>query len=398
MTAVAQRAARPLDKLAPAPAPWIPLFPTLWPSMLRPAVGAGALPFPLADGSRREFTFARYGIFAVARALGLEGREVLFPAFFHCVELDAVLAAGVRVRFYPIGTDLRLDPQDIADRVGSRTAAVYVIHYAGFPGPIRELRSLCRDRGLALIEDCAHALLSSADGQPLGSFGDAALFSLPKSLPTPDGGVATLPGGWPDGAQRRARPKPAWLAAHTLSLLLSNLEMRRVPAAARVRHVALRVGKSAYSAAGATYVPMGTPTFDMAEVDTTMSRLSRRILGTQDFATIARRRRGNYSYLRERLDGVVTPIFPELTSGVCPLFYPFRVDQRDVVLARLRAQAVQVGEFWPDRHPLAPGAEFPGVSALRRTALWLPCHQDLTVDALEWLVRNVTRAVRGDRS
>ena len=398
MTAVAQPAARPLERVAPARTPWIPLFPTLWPSMLRPAVGAAALPFPLADGSRREFTFARYGIFAIAQALGLEGREVLFPAFFHCVELDALLAAGVRVTFYPIGTELRLDPQDIADRVGSRTAAVYVIHYAGFPAPVRDLRSLCRDRGLALIEDCAHELLSSADGQLLGSFGDAALFSLPKALPTPDGGVATLRGGWPEGAPRRAQPKPTWLAAHTVSLLLSNLEMRQVPAAARVRHVGLRVGKSAFSAAGATYVPMGTPTFDMAEVDTTMSRLSRRILRTQDFAAIARRRRGNYRYLRERLGGVAPPIFPELPSGVCPLFYPFRVDQRDVVLARLRAQGVQVGEFWPDRHPLAPGAEFPGVNALRRTALWLPCHQDLTLDALEWLVQNVTHAVRGDRS
>src|SRR3989442_13846464 len=104
--------------------------------MMRPAVGAAARPFPLADGSRRELTFARYGIFAIAQALGLEGREVLFPAFFHCVELEALLAAGVRVTFYPIGTELRLDPHDLADRVGARTAALHLIHYTGFPPPL----------------------------------------------------------------------------------------------------------------------------------------------------------------------------------------------------------------------------------------------------------------------
>jgi dTDP-4-amino-4,6-dideoxygalactose transaminase len=397
MTVAAPPIARPRAD-APRATPWIPLFPTLWPSMMRPAVGAAALPFPLADPGRREFTFARYGIFAVARALRLEGREVLFPAFFHCVELDALLAAGARVTFYPVGADLRLDPQQVADRIGSRTAAVYVIHYAGFPAPIRALASLCRDRGLALIEDCAHALLSHDDGQPLGSFGDAAAFSLPKSLPTPDGGVATVREGWPKETGRRARPRRAWLAAHSVSLLLSNLEMRRVPAAAGARRLGLRVGKAAYSAAGAAYIPMGTPDFDLAQVDTGMSRLSRRIARTQDFAAIARRRRGNYRFLRDRLDGIAPPIFGELSDSVCPLFYPFRTDHRDAVLARLRSRGMQVGEFWPDRHPLAPESEFAEVKALRRTALWLPCHQDMTPDALEWLVAQVAWAVRGDRS
>jgi hypothetical protein len=199
-----------------------------------------------------------------------------------------------------------------------------------------------------------------------------------------------------DGAGRK-QPKPAWLAAHTVSLLLSNLEMRRLPAAATVRAIALRTGKAAFSSAGAAYVPMGTPKFDLAQVNTTMSGVSRRILMAQDFPAIARRRRRNYRYLFERLDGVVAPIFPELPDGVCPLFYPFRVEHRDLVLARLQAQAVQVGEFWPDPHPLAPDREFRGVSELRRTALWLPCHQDLTLDALTQLVLHLRRAVRGGR-
>src|SRR2546423_3886057 len=195
-TAVRPAPARPLK---PARPPWIPLFPTLWPSMVRPRV-VGQLPFPLNHATRRDFMFARYGILAIAQALALEGREVLFPAFFHCVELEALLAAGARVKFFAVDSNLRIDPENIASRIGPRTAALYVIHYAGFPAPIRELRDLCRDAGLALIEDCAHALLSSSDAQPLGSFGDAAAFSLPKSVPSSDGGVAVLRAGWPQAS------------------------------------------------------------------------------------------------------------------------------------------------------------------------------------------------------
>src|SRR5207248_1193553 len=147
MTAVAEGAAEWPRSVAPARPASMPLFPTLWPSMMRGAASAAGLPFPLTDPGRREFSFARYGIYAIARALGLEGREVLFPAFFHCVELDALLAAGAKIALYPIGADLQLDPQAIADRIGPRTAALYVIHYAGFPAPIRALRTLCGGRG-----------------------------------------------------------------------------------------------------------------------------------------------------------------------------------------------------------------------------------------------------------
>ena len=64
-----------------------------------------------------------------------------------------------------------------------------LIHYLGFPGPVQEVRALCQRRGLALIEDCAHALFSRLGDRSLGTFGDLAIFSPWKSLPLPDGGL-----------------------------------------------------------------------------------------------------------------------------------------------------------------------------------------------------------------
>src|SRR5204862_512234 len=66
---------------------------------------------------------------------------------------------------------------------------LYVIHYLGWPQPILELRELCKERGIVLIEDCALSLLSQFNGRPLGTFGDYSVFCLYKTLPVPNGGM-----------------------------------------------------------------------------------------------------------------------------------------------------------------------------------------------------------------
>jgi hypothetical protein len=71
-----------------------------------------------------------------------------------------------------------------------RTRAIVAIHEYGYPHPhLAELIDAARDRGIPLIEDCAHSLDSTLGGAPLGSFGDFAIFSLPKVFPVRAGGI-----------------------------------------------------------------------------------------------------------------------------------------------------------------------------------------------------------------
>src|SRR5438093_7846855 len=171
-----------------------PAYPGLTPRMLLPRAKAG-MPFPFNDSGARYFYLARNGIYALARLWGLNGREVLFPAYFHGVELEALLHAGVRLRFYPVREGMRVQVDDVVSRIGADTRAVYLIHYLGFPAPVAELAQVAHERGLLLIEDCALALLSCAGGRPLGSWGDAAIFCLYKTLPVPNGGAVVLRNG-----------------------------------------------------------------------------------------------------------------------------------------------------------------------------------------------------------
>ncbi|MFY4844005.1 DegT/DnrJ/EryC1/StrS family aminotransferase [Aliarcobacter butzleri] len=74
-----------------------------------------------------------------------------------------------------------------------KTKVVYVIHNFSFPHPkLLELRKLCDDKGLILIEDCAFAFDSYIEDIRLGSIGDFTIYSLPKIFPVSRGGILSF--------------------------------------------------------------------------------------------------------------------------------------------------------------------------------------------------------------
>jgi len=64
--------------------------------------------------------------------------------------------------------DLTVDPAVLAAMATPRTKALIVVHYAGFPCAMREITRWAGRRGLAIIEDCAHALFTCYRGKMLG--------------------------------------------------------------------------------------------------------------------------------------------------------------------------------------------------------------------------------------
>lgn len=121
------------------------------------------------------------------------GDEVIVPSITFAATAAAVVYAGGTPVFADIigPEDPSLDPQDVADRITPRTKAVGVVHMAGYPAPVRELRALCDEHGLALIEDVAHAPDAAVDGRRLGTFGLAGAFSFfsNKVLSVGEGGL-----------------------------------------------------------------------------------------------------------------------------------------------------------------------------------------------------------------
>ncbi len=369
-------------------------MPTLWPHMIVPAARRAVLPYPFSAPGVRYFYFARNGVYEIVRHLELQGQEVLFPAYCHGVELEALLAAGARPKFYPVRAGMRVEVDEVAALIGPETKAIYLIHYVGFPGPVVELRRLCDERELWLIEDCALALLSRQGEQPLGSFGDASVFCLYKTVPAPNGGAVILRGVETAKLSAGQPPSLASLVSQTAVSLLLNFEMRSGVLGHKLRQTALALGKATLQTSRADRVATGTQHFDPAHVGLAMSDFSLAVIAAQDCAAVVERRRRNYLYLFAQLRELLPPIFAELPAGVCPLFYPLQAGNKLSLMARLRANGVETIDFWRERHPAILPEVFPEVEQLRQSVIWLPCHQDLTPAAVERLATVAQQAIQ----
>lgn len=119
-----------------------------------------------------------------------------------------ILQIGATPIFADVESDTgNLDPEAVAQAINPATRAICVVHYAGYPADMRALRAIADSHGIALIEDCAHALGAREAGEPIGTLGDAAIFSFQaiKHMTTVDGGMLTLRDPARLDAARRAR-------------------------------------------------------------------------------------------------------------------------------------------------------------------------------------------------
>ena len=114
------------------------------------------------------------------RSHDVVGRDVIVPANTFYATAAAVLGAGARPVFADIdAATLALSPGTLDEALTPDTAAAVLVHIGGTISPhAGKLRSMCADRGIALIEDAAHAHGSTFGGQFAGSFGAAAAFSF----------------------------------------------------------------------------------------------------------------------------------------------------------------------------------------------------------------------------
>src|SRR5215207_4927604 len=90
-----------------------------------------------------------------------------------------------------LNLDLNLDPADLEAAAGPRTRAVVALHYGGLPCDMDAVLALAQRRGLAVIEDAAHAPGAARGGRACGTFGDAGCFSFfsNKNMPIGEGGM-----------------------------------------------------------------------------------------------------------------------------------------------------------------------------------------------------------------
>jgi perosamine synthetase len=129
------------------------------------------------------------------RIIGVTGRTVLVPVNTFFATAASAVRAGATVDFVDMEPDgLGMDPDalDVALSTQDDVAAVVPVHIAGVVSPaLRDVLDRCASRGVAVIEDAAHAIGSALDDHPAGAFGKLATFSLypTKVVTSAEGGL-----------------------------------------------------------------------------------------------------------------------------------------------------------------------------------------------------------------
>lgn len=280
------------------------------------------------------------------------GDEVVVPAFTFAGTANAVVLAGARPVFADVREhDLNLDPASVAGALTRRTRAVVPVHLYGAPAPVDELRRLCEERGVVVIEDAAQAHGAEAGGRRVGAAGTACWsFYATKNMTTGgEGGMVTTDD-----------PK----VADRVRLLRNQGERERYRTE--------------------------TPAFNyrMTELAAAIG-----LVQLEKLEAWNERRRANARALTARLRGVV-PVGE--ARGVRHVFHQYTVwapgGRRDGLRDHLRARGIEASVFYPAPVPRLPAyarewerAAFPVAERAAREVLSLPVHPGLSgaeVDAI----------------
>jgi len=123
----------------------------------------------------------------------MEGDEVIIPSLTFVADLNATLMAGAKPVLADCTSfdDWNISAATIEKHITSRTKAVMVVHFAGYPCDMDPIIELCRKHKLFLIEDVAHAPAATYKGRVCGTMGDIGCFSFfsNKNLSMGEGGM-----------------------------------------------------------------------------------------------------------------------------------------------------------------------------------------------------------------
>ncbi len=147
------------------------------------------------------------------------GDEVITTGLTFCSTALSIVQRGAK----PVAADIdpgtfNLDPAAVKSQITPRTKAVWAMHYAGLAMDMDGLLELARERGLAVVEDAAHAAGASYRGRKVGAIGDITVFSFQsqKNITTlGEGGMLTTDNDDYAAGLRRLRafgvqPRKGW--------------------------------------------------------------------------------------------------------------------------------------------------------------------------------------------
>lgn len=125
----------------------------------------------------------------------IKNKEVILPSLSFVATANAVIENGGIPRFVDVDNKtLCIDYEKISKAISKRTKIIMPVHFAGFPADLSEISKICKENGVHLIEDAAHAAGAVYKNKKIGSHGEMVCFSFHpvKNLAMPTGGLISI--------------------------------------------------------------------------------------------------------------------------------------------------------------------------------------------------------------
>ena len=285
------------------------------------------------------------------------GDEVIIPSFTFAATANSVALTGAKPVFVDININTyNIDPNLIEKAITPSTRAIQVVHLYGLPADMTKIVEIAKRHNLLIIEDAAQAHNASINGQPVGTFGDAAAFSFypTKNMTSGEGGMIVFKD---KDAARLAR-------------LYRNQGMEK-------RYQNEIVGFN----------------LRMTDIHAAIGRTQLKHL-----LKWSKKRQDNAMTLSSQLQNVVTPITP---NGFSHVFhqYTIRVSKnRDTFADKLSKAGVGNSVYYPTQVHKLPSfnsaLSLPQTQLATETVLSLPVHPSLTKRDLKRIVNSVNTLIK----
>jgi len=298
------------------------------------------------------------------------GDEVLSPAYTCMSSTAPVANLGARPRWVDIDASTGLmDPAALRARITPATRACIVYHAAGYPAASAEIAAICREHGVALIEDCNTALGARLHGQPVGHWADAAVYSFypNRQINAAEGGAVAF--------------RDAGKAAAALQLRRFGIAQSGFRDAIGEINPASDIGEIGWSAA----LSQLNSAIGLAQ----LPGLAERLAATQ----------ANARALARRIEGLAGVRVVAPNAGAEPVYWGLLVlcERRDAVLAALKAGGVMASKL---HHRIdsysgfgSEATELPGTAAFMQLVIALPCGHWLSEVDLDRVASTLATAV-----
>lgn len=122
------------------------------------------------------------------------GDEIITTPITFAASANCALYCNAKPVFADINPDTyNISPESIRKCITPATKAVVAVDFTGQAVELDEIRSICNEHNLILIEDAAHSIGTKYNGKPVGSIADMTTFSFHpvKTVTAGEGGAIT---------------------------------------------------------------------------------------------------------------------------------------------------------------------------------------------------------------